>query len=220
MSNARTSSNRGWAIWIGVLVVVAIGGIVAIAASRGDDDGDGGSGGGTGLANAPVEVTGAEPLPRFEQTAGDPAIGMTIPSLEGTTVDGEPLTIEPGGTAKIIVFLAHWCGHCQNEVKSLSPHLEESPMPEDVELVAVSTGVDEGQGNYPPKRWLDSEGWEAPTMADSEAGAAGTAYGLSSFPYFVVVDADGKVLGRLAGEVGTNAFDQLVEAAAAGQELG
>lgn len=149
-------------------------------------------------------------LPRFEAGQPDAAIGVSIPRLSGKSLTGDDMVIEADGTAKVIVFLAHWCPACQAEVPRIVDHLESTPMPDDVELVAVSTSVQSDAPNYPPSRWLEREGWTAPTLADSESGVAAAYYGLSSFPYFVVADADGTVVGRMAGQVSTEQFDQLV----------
>lgn len=156
-------------------------------------------------------------LPPYEPGAPDASIGQTIPTISGTSLlTGEPMTIGADGRAKVIVFLAHWCGHCRNEVPRVADHLADNPLPEDVDLVAVSTSVNENAPNYEPQRWLEREGWTAPTMADSSVGLAGQVFGLGGFPYFVVVDADGTVVTRTSGEKNTDQFDQLVEAARSG----
>ena len=53
-------------------------------------------------------------------------------------------------------------------------------------------------------------------MADSDDGAAATAYGLTSFPYFVAVDGEGNVVARVSGELSTAQLDQLVTLARGG----
>ena len=139
---------------------------------------------------------------------------MTIPTVTGKDFDGNDLTISgDDGKAKIIVFVAHWCPHCQREVPLLKEHLDDVPMPDDVELLTVSTSVKPGAENYPPQEWLDEEGWSAPVLADDDTSTVAQAYGLSSFPYFVVVDADGKVVARASGEISTDQFDEAVAAA-------
>lgn len=158
-----------------------------------------------------------ESLPPYDAEGPDGAIGMPIPRLSGQNLmTGEPMTIEADGTAKVIIFVAHWCPACQNEVPRIVEHLQDSPMPDDVELVAVSTSVRDDGPNYPPGRWLDREDWTAPTLADSEVGLAAAYYGLTSFPYFVVADAEGNVVTRVAGQISTGDFDTLVSMARQG----
>lgn len=163
--------------------------------------------------SASDQPAAAGSLPAYPEQGPDPAVGQVIPSISGSTLAGEPLTISADGKAKVILFVAHWCPHCQREIPVLTEHLRNNPMPDDVELLTVSTAVVEERGNYPPQKWLESAGWTAPVLADSEEGAAAFAYGLSSFPYYVVVDADGKVVVRTSGELTAEAFDSLVQAA-------
>ena len=60
-------------------------------------------------------VTG-DPLPVYAAGQEDVSVGLTAPTVEGADWEGNPVTIEPDGTPKILVFLAHWCPHCQAEV--------------------------------------------------------------------------------------------------------
>lgn len=161
------------------------------------------------VATAPVEVDG-EPLPAVGGGSDDPAVGELAPTLSGTSVDGEPMEIRPGDGPTIVMFLAHWCPHCQNEVPVVVDWLDDGRLPDDVDLVAVSTAVSEPRGNFPPSEWLESEGWTVPTLADDDASTALQAYGLGSFPYFVALDADGRVVARVVGEQGADGLDQLV----------
>ena len=56
--------------------------------------------------------------------------------------------------------------------------------------------------NYPPSTWFADVAWPFPSVADSPDGAAGSAYGLGSFPYLVITDAAGNVVYRHSGELG------------------
>lgn len=215
MTSAAKANAKGSKIWIAAVVLVVIVGVIAVAAARGSrkdatekvDQ----------KQTAPVEITGAPPLAALPEAGADPALGETIPTVTGSDFDGEAVTIGPeDGKAKVIVFAAHWCPHCQRELPILVDHLKDSPMPDDVELLTVSTGVAEERGNYPPSTWLDGMGWTAPVLADSEDGGAAQAFALPGFPYFVAVDADGKVVARTSGEIPTEQFDELVEAARTG----
>ncbi len=215
MTSTAKSSGKGSAIWIAGLVAVVIVGVIAVVAARGSrneatEEVE-------QRQTAPVEVTGAAPLPKLTDPASDPAVGQTIPTTTGTDFDGKPVTIDPDdGTAKVIIFAAHWCPHCQRELPILVDHLKANPMPDDVELLTVSTAVAEERGNYPPTSWFEEIEWTAPVLADSEEGAAATAFALPGFPYFVAVDAEGKVVARTSGEIPTAEFDALVEAARTG----
>ena len=174
--------------------------------------------GDSSTTTAEGESAPAGSLPPYDATLDeDPAVGMAIPTVTGTDFEGNDITISgDDGKAKVILFVAHWCPHCQKEVPLLKDHLDDVPMPDDVELLTVSTSVQPGATNYPPQEWLEGEGWSAPVLADDENSTVAQEFGLSSFPYFVVVDENGKVVERASGELTTDQFDDLVKAAQEG----
>jgi cytochrome c biogenesis protein CcmG/thiol:disulfide interchange protein DsbE len=215
-------------LWIGLAAVIVAVGIVAIAvgnsSSSGSDDGGSASpSGGTVVPNGDVEygtvtVEGND-LPAAPSTGGsDSGVGEAIPTIEGESFDGSAITIAPGGgKGQVIMGVAHWCPHCQAEVPRIQEWLDEDGMPTDVNLVAVATANDPSRVNYPAGDWLRKEGWSVPTIVDDEEGTAAKAIGLSAFPFFVVVDADGKVVLRTSGELDRGQWDALLEAARTGQ---
>ena len=103
----------------------------------------------------------------------------------------------------IIVFYAHWCPHCQREVPLLVEWEKSGKMPGNIDVLAVTTGTDSANPNYPPSEWLARENFPAtwPVLADSADKVGGDAFGLAGYPYFVLVGGDGKVLWRSSGEV-------------------
>jgi thiol-disulfide isomerase/thioredoxin len=193
------------AIGVAVIAVAAIGAVWLSNASSGGGSSDrpsdlpaiSGSG-----DQAPV-VNGT-PLPAFTSPSDDAAVGQAIPTVTTPTV-----SIELNGRAKILLFLAHWCPHCQAEVPVVQDWVDAGNLPDDVDLISVSTGIDPNRPNYPPNEWLEREGWTSPTIVD-ESGAVADAYGLSAFPYWVFVNADGTVAGRLTGELATSDLDTIV----------
>ncbi len=148
---------------------------------------------------APVKVEG-DPLPEMGK-GDDPAIGETAPTVSGTSFAGTPLTIGKKGRPYLAVFVAHWCPHCQREVPKVGPWIAKGGLPEGVDAYAVATGTREDYPNYPPSAWLRKEKWPTEVLADSEDFAAAQAFGLSAYPFFVLVDKDGKVADRFSGEV-------------------
>ncbi|MCU0269866.1 MAG: TlpA family protein disulfide reductase [Acidimicrobiales bacterium] len=221
-------SNRVWWILGAVLIVVAVAFVAAIAAGGGgNSDAEGGvasPSGGTVVPNGDasfgnVEARGTA-LAQFAGGGTDAAVGTPVPSLNGTTFDQSRVDIPASGKPKIVMFVAHWCPHCQAEVPRIQEWLDANGMPGDVDLYTVSSGTSESQPNYPPGDWLRGEGWSVPTMLDDKEGRAALAYGLSSYPYFVVVDADGNVVTRTSGELSTEAWEALLESARSGQTGG
>jgi thiol-disulfide isomerase/thioredoxin len=192
---ARQRRNR-MILWGGLAVVVVVGIVVALVAGGGGDEA-----GATRWETAKVEVSGT-PLPDYDSDVSpDPAVGDAPPTLTGKSVfDGSPVTIAPNGRPQAVIFVAHWCPHCQAEVPKLVA-LAGQGVFDGVDVSAVATGTTEAAANYPPSAWLEGVDWPFPVMADSPKGTAAQAYGLSAYPYFVLIGADGKVAARATGEV-------------------
>jgi thiol-disulfide isomerase/thioredoxin len=203
-------------MWGGLALVVVVAIVVAIVASGGGDSADA-----TKFETAAVKVSGT-PLPQYNaEAATDPAIGETIPTLQGKSVDdGSPVTIGPdgGGEPQAIVFVAHWCPHCQAEVPRLVALAKQRGF-DGVKVSAVATSTSDQAPNYPPSKWLQHAHWPFPVMADSKTGTAAKAYGLSAFPYFVLVNPDGTVAGRATGEISDADLLANIAALKAGKDL-
>lgn len=159
-----------------------------------------------------VTVSGSS-LPQYRAGADDPASGMAAPVVNGSTFSGEPVTVGGAGEPQVLLFLAHWCPHCRAEVPVITDWLAVKGLPAGVRLAAVSTAVSAAQPNFPPSAWLAGEDWPLPTMADNTDQSAAAAYGLTGFPYFVAIGADGNVVARASGELPVEEIEALVAAA-------
>ncbi len=187
-----------------VVVLVIVAAVVALIASGGDDGPADAETDSTQLEvvaeNQAVDVIGT-PLPPLADGVPDAAVGTAAPGLVGQSFYDTPVEVRPGdGRPYLVVFLAHWCPHCQAEVPRMVRWHEQGLVPEGLQVVAVSTAVSEDRPNYPPSKWLDEAGWPWPVLADDELVTAAGAYGVSGFPFMVVVDAEGNVAGRTSGE--------------------
>ena len=144
-------------ILIAVVAVLLVGALVFNAMTKDDASAD-------VEQTRPVTVEGAA-LPRFDGTAAqDPGIGAEAPVLTGQGFDGGAITIggpQTGsdGRPTLVMFVAHWCPHCQREVPLVVGWRADGTIPSDIDLVAVSTGVDPAYPNYPPSEWLADEKW-------------------------------------------------------------
>jgi thiol-disulfide isomerase/thioredoxin len=220
-SNAGKSRSTTW-IWVGLVALIAVVGIVAIVAGRSSGSAGGGKSpsGGTVVPNGKldygtVSVQGTN-LPQMPDSGADPAIGLTVPTVAGQQLDGKQLTITPDGTPKIIMGVAHWCPHCQKEVPLIQSWLDADGMPSGVSLVTVATGNDPKKVNFPAADWLRTEKWSVPTIVDDKVSTAGAAFGVKSYPYFLVTDGQGKVLYRTSGELTKAQWDALLATAKSG----
>lgn len=221
-SNAGKGKSTAW-IWIGIVVVVIAVGIVAIVAGRGGSSSGGGAspsggtvvpGGKLDYGQVSVSGTALTPMP---DSGADPTVGTVIPTVIGQQFDGKQLTIAPDGKPHIIMVVAHWCPHCQAEVPRIQDWLDKDGMPADVELVTVATSNDPAKGNFPAADWLRREKWSVPTIVDDKQSQAGSAFGVSGFPYFIVTDAQGKVVYRTSGEKTEAEWNALLNAARTGK---
>lgn len=205
-----TAARRSYVPWIigAAVIAVALIGAVVIGLTRSDDD-DGGDPAAIVETNA-VVIDGAS-LPEF--TDVDAAIGAPAPQATGTGFDGLRVELLADGQPTMIGFFAHWCPVCQGEVAELADHLADGGLPDDVRVVAVSTAVRPEEGNYPPSAWFADEQWPTPILLDDTNNSLAQAYGLSAYPFWVVVGADGNVVGRLSGAIGPDQFDALVDVA-------
>jgi thiol-disulfide isomerase/thioredoxin len=190
----------------GALLVLVIAGLLVALLS--DDDGEA-SGAEDQSDFGSVQVDG-EPLPTFDANLADSAIGLAAPTLTGSTPTGDAIEVGGGGEPTLVVFLAHWCPHCQAEVPVLVEMADDGAF-DGVRTVAVLTGTNPDAPNYPPAPWLEREGWPGDVMLDDQAATAAAAFGISSYPYLVMLDGDGQVTGRLAGEQPTEAVAALVD---------
>lgn len=196
--------SKGAVITIGVAAVL----VLAIVA--------GFSGGGVesdAPAFAAVDVSGI-PLPPLEDPGNDPAIGMQAPVVTGVDLDGGEIVIGEVGEPTIIMFLAHWCPHCQNEVPRVTGYLAENDLV-GVSLQSVATGTDAAAPNYPPGVWFAREEWPVPVLIDDEDSTAADVYGLPAFPYWVILDGDGIVQARFTGEIPEEQFQAILDQTAA-----
>ena len=192
-SDTQNSSNaKTLLIWLGgavaVLGLVAL--VVAGAGGSGETHPD--------LQGAPT-ISGDPLVPLQSGATSDPAAGSPVPTVVGADFDGNPVSIENNGKAKMIIFLAHWCPNCQEEVPEVTAWLAENPLPDNVEILSVATSINRTRDNFPPSDWLKGEGWPVPVVLDSAASEVSVAYGVGAFPLWAMVDADGNLITRITG---------------------
>ena len=201
----RKQLNRNFII-IGAVVLV-IGLAVAIGVTLVDEPLDG------NLPEGETTITG-QGLPEFAGENDDNvARGLEAPIFSGPNENSEIVTLEKDGNAKVLLFLAHWCGFCQKEVPVMQEYIDVVGVPQGVDIIAVATSIDRSRDNYPPHDWLEREGWSEIQIYDTDRDI-GTAYGVNSFPYWVFLDKDLKVVARRTGNLPQDQVGQLLIALA------
>ena len=101
------------------------------------------------------------------------------------------------------------------EVPVLVQWMASGQKPADLQVTAVSTAYNESSENSPATAWLKRENWPTPVMPDSSNNTAADAYGLTAFPYLVVLGPDGTVKGRTTGELTPDQLTSFVNKALA-----
>jgi thiol-disulfide isomerase/thioredoxin len=206
VSSVRDNGNLKVILYI-VLVVVGIAGAVSLGTAGGSTTPSADSAvtvpGGVAAAEFQKVTTTGDALPQLPESGDDPAVGKAAPTLTGYDLAGRPAKIDPGsdGKATMLVFLAHWCPHCNAEVPVLTEWKEKGLVPTNLRVVGITTASRPDQANWPPSKWLVAKKWTFDQFADSEKQDASAAYGVGGYPFLVFIDAAGNVTSRTSGEV-------------------
>ncbi|MEE8603574.1 TlpA family protein disulfide reductase [Euzebya tangerina] len=185
---------------LGVIGAIALVGVLGFVLVQGSDPT-------LGIETATVDGDAAA-LPQVSaQGAADAAVGSPAPVVEGFDADGTPVTIGEPGQAQAVVFLAHWCPHCQEEVPLITQWAADGVIPDDVQLVGVSTLQDPARSNWPPDEWLAGEDFPGPVIYDGDETTA-ESWGLSGTPMWAFTNADGQIVARYSGQIDQATFEQ------------
>jgi len=203
---APTGRNRSTLWWsLGGLVGLAL--IVLLAISiAGEEEID------ASIGFGEITMEG-DPLPVLADPVNDVATGLTAPSVSGADWEDNAYSIGPDGTPKLLVFLAHWCPHCQAEVPVIQQWLDDGGLPEGVDIYGLTVATDRLRPNWPPQDWLVQAGWTPPVIMDDEIGTAAVAFGMAGTPMYVVLDGENNVLQRVSGEIGVDGLNTLSQIA-------
>jgi thiol-disulfide isomerase/thioredoxin len=201
MTTKESSGNKTGLILgiVGGIIVLALVAVVVFATEEvGAEYGD------------PVITGSALPLMPQSAPVDVTATGLDAPEVVGQNFSGDEVRIVNDGRAKAIVFLAHWCPHCQVEVPKVQAWINSGGGEEGVDLYAVATSMDSTRGNFPPSEWLETEGWTAPVLRDDNENSVLVAYGQGGFPFWTFVNADGTVALRASGEMPIEQLQQIM----------
>lgn len=166
------------------------------------------------LENSPALTTVGEALPQLENGVPDPVVGSAAPVMTGQTFDGTDISIGgPTDGPTMLVFLAHWCPHCNDEIPEILKLDSDGDLPAELNVVGVSTAVRSDADNFPPSQWIDAKGWEWPVLADTASAEAFQTFGGNGFPFAVMLNAEGNVLARKSGSGSAAQIKEWIDAA-------
>jgi len=165
------------------------------------------------LVDTDPRIEGAAlPIMPFASAIDTSATGVPAPHVSGYDFDRHPVTVDPNdGRPKAIVFLAHWCPHCQDEVPRVQAWLDSTGGVPGVDIYSVATSIEASRPNYPPAAWLEGEGWTIPVIVDDTDNSILSAYGSGGFPYWVFLNSDGTVAVRTAGQLDITQLEDLLQ---------
>jgi len=136
----------------------------------------------------------------------EPAANLKAPIITGTDLNGSSITSE-NNSPTILLFLAHWCGYCQVEVNEIQDWIDNGGDMGRVKMYSILTSVNSSQPNYPPDKWLDSEGWSFQSFTDNELSGVAQHFGIRGFPFWVLIDSNGDIVTRLSGSYTKDQFE-------------
>lgn len=216
-SMLNSSRRRTRLVLAGVACVIVVAALFAIGSSGDEPSGDSSTVTTTTSVDSPgpgeyqpVIVEGAALVPRGDGSS-DQAVGVDAPILRGYDSSHNAVEVIPGSDGPVmLVFLAHWCPHCNREVPRLLEWKSRGLVPEGLRVVGITTGSREDLPNWPPSQWLDEFEWPWEVLADSQGQEAALAYGVDGYPFMVLINGGGKVAHRMSGEVEVEELDKIV----------
>jgi cytochrome c biogenesis protein CcmG/thiol:disulfide interchange protein DsbE len=209
-STPRTSggSNRLVIVLVGIAIVAFVGVVAVLSAGERADL--------PGLADVagPVVVEGEPITVAYPEQGPDAAVGLPSPIITALDYDDREVTVGQPGQAQVVVFLAHWCPVCDQELPTLRNIIGAGGVPDDVQMVLVTTGLDPGRPNWPPRTWLRDAGLgDVLTVRDDVGDVMMRAFGLRAYPAWAVIDAEGTVVARRQGLLPAVGVAQLLDLA-------
>ena len=204
-----SGSNRLVLILVGVAVLAFVGVVAVLSAAEVSDIPS------VDEVAGPVSVEGAPVSVAYPESGPDPAVGLPSPVITVLDYDDQEVVIGAPGNPQVLVFLAHWCPVCDRELPTLRDIVSADGVPDGVELVLVTTGLDPGRPNWPPKRWLGDAGLASVTTVRDDVGdPLMRAFGLRAYPAWTVIDSEGNIAARRQGLLTAVAVAQLLDVAA------
>lgn len=146
--------------------------------------------------------------PSTERATQSPLIGRLAPATEGTTIDGDEVSIDDArGRWVVVNFFASWCTPCIAENPELAAFDADHRAAGDAMLIGVTFDDTAKKA----RRFFDRYGGSWPVIDDPE-NRIGVAYGVAQVPETFVIAPNGTVVHRFAGGVTRAELDGLIAA--------
>ena len=114
-------------------------------------------------------------------------------SWRGPDTAGRQVQIPPAGQVSILLFFQPQQTHSQREIADLQNILA-NPQRRNIQLIGIISGPDSPQ----QAARMDPKLWHAPLLLDQQYEGSGR-FAIAAWPTAVVVDPQGKIVGRIPG---------------------
>jgi cytochrome c biogenesis protein CcmG/thiol:disulfide interchange protein DsbE len=126
-------------------------------------------------------------------------LDLTLPDVEGNIVTP---SAETGQEVFVLVFWATWCQPCQQELTAMD-RLYAEKQARGLKVYAISIDSPDTASQVVP--WVQREGYRFEVLLDRETEVLTRYNPRGDIPYYVVLDASGKVLkdhqGYMSGDI-------------------
>lgn len=139
------------------------------------------------------------PAPVVDGDVDRLAVGDVVPTISGGDFERRQVVIDPSTGAKVLLFAAHWCDHCQAELEMLEEARQTGELDLGVPLVVISTRHIPGV-RWPPDEALDLHDAPDAVLVDTDSSLAQT-FDVQSVPQWFFLDEDGRIVAEQTGEL-------------------
>lgn len=123
-------------------------------------------------------------------------VGSKAPGFKVTALDGKSIGLaDLMGKPTLVVFWANWCPHCRNELPVVEK-LYKDLGPKGVNFIAISLDT----GSEPAQRLVRDGKASFPIAVVGASSDVARSYDITGIPAVFVLDKDGIVKARYAGE--------------------
>ena len=119
---------------------------------------------------------------------GQPAPDFSLPVFHGGDADSRIQLSSLAGHVVVLDFWASWCKPCTAQARILS-----AVAPRHAAAKVVFVGVNTADNPGRAREFARAHALPYPSVLDTDTGETADAYGASSLPTLVVIDATGKV---------------------------
>jgi len=130
------------------------------------------------------------------------------PKFKAKSIDGELFTNESTtGKVVLIQFWATWCPYCKRDQPAVDAMVEEF-----ANQGLIVLAVDVGESRKKVKQYLEKAPRSCKIVLTEDTNLAAW-YAAKTYPYYVAIDARGKVAGEVKGAGGESSLRRLLHKA-------